>query len=301
MKSLKYLCILFVLAFSLFTVHLHSKEPDYIYHRNGALAWNYDVFSPFFHNNAKIAWNGVNHPKTRDFSYETEVVAWKGYTYKEYPRSSRVFDRNGNKIWDGASYKELYFSCEPSTIYHSNNQIAWKGALYKDPYFSIDPCVLYHSNGKVAWQGASANETYFSDEPCTFYHSNGAVAWRGSFASKKSNPYSSGLYYDNGQLAWSGKQNDPLYNEKGGIINAETEAFGLPLGEESWLHVFSNGTWLFNLALGEANYLQFSNKNDNPVLLVNLGPGYYLKFFPHSGNKPIFSCYDLEFKINYRK
>lgn len=299
MNLIKKLVVLSVIALSAFTSpSLQSKE---IYHPNGAIAWNYDVFSPFYHDNAKIAWNGLKHPKTRNFFYDDSSIAWKGYTYSESSRASTVYHRNGNKMWEGASSKDLYFSYEPCTIYHSNKQLAWKGALYKEPYFSVIPCTLFHNNGTTAWKGASSKDLYFTDEPCTIYHSNGKVAWRGSFGYKNSNRYSSGLYYDNGQLAWNGKQNAPFYDENGEIVVAEIDALNLPLGEDSWLYVSCQGETVFNLCLGDNSYLQFTNQNDNPALVVNLGQGFNLRFFPHSGNQPKFSCYDIDFKLNYRK
>src|ERR1700692_3765065 len=121
MKSLKQLSILFMLAFSLFTtsfVHSSPASSNYIFHSNGVIAWNFDVYSPFFHNNVVVAWEGIKNPYNRNFSYDTGKVAWKGFTNKETSFSydpCTVYHRNGSKLWQGAANKETSFSYDPCT------------------------------------------------------------------------------------------------------------------------------------------------------------------------------------------
>jgi hypothetical protein len=302
MKFLKQLSILFMLAFSLFTTSLHSApNSSFIYHPNGVIAWNFDAYSPFFHNNAVIAWEGIHNSYNRNFNYDNGKVAWKGYTSRQTTFSSdpcTVYHRNGSKLWQGAANKDVTFSYDPCTIYHSNRNIAWRGALNKETSFSYDPCTVYHRNGQAAWKGAYTNETASYDAR-TFYHANGQPAWRGQFSFENADLFASGVYHANGLLAWSGRYGDPYFNEYGLMENISTESISLYLGEDSWLNISSAGDRILNLSIGDGSYLQFSNRTEEPTLSVYLGPGYYLKFFPHSVDVPMLSCYEYNMNINY--
>lgn len=298
--ALMTLCLTSQAVFS--SAATNAEGPGLLLHPNGALAWNYDVFSPFFHQNNKIAWQGLNHPN-RNFYYDNGEIAWRGFTYNESIFSydnSALFHRNGKKLWRGASKKDAGFMNEYCTIYHNNGTKAWEGALNKETLFSYDSCTLYHNNGIVAWRGATSKETS-SYDATTFYHANGAVAWRGYFAKDNSDIQACGLFYDNGKLAWSGRAGDPLFDINGFVQSNSVTGVNFPIGNDSWLYVAANGDRTLNLSIGDGSFLQFTTLNDDPAIILLLGPGYKLNFFPHSGNKPQFICYDLKCIINYKK
>lgn len=269
-----------------------------IYHLNGSIAWTGDEFSSFYHDNYSLAWNGFKDPKS-PFSFKDGQKVWDGLLYHEcgYFSDSSVYHLNGVKAWGGASVDDSYFPYKLSAIFHDNGQKAWGGFLHKDCFYPYSNCIVYHSNGNIAWHGAKPSELIYSYLRATFYHTNGMPAWKGAFAQEGVGIEACGLYYDNGQLAWSGRTTDPIYDMHGNITTGRAESINLALGDDSFLQVHSNGTMFFFLSLGNEGFLRFSNKDDNPELWITIGPGYRLIFSPRTANPAKLQVYDKFFVI----
>jgi hypothetical protein len=268
--------------------------PQPIYHPNSFLASNGDPRSYFYHDNSQIAWAGQNQSDRRMF-YKNGVMAWEGLFNKECFFSysgCEVRHNNGETAWKGATYREATWSNGPCSVYHNNGELAWKGALDKDCSWGRGACTLYHRNGAALWEGAVAKNCHFSTDPCTVYHSNGSPAWRGSFPYETTNVYASAVYHDNGTLAWAGRLGDPIYDRNGYLVTASAEAMNLPLGDGSWLYISYNGYMCVHLHLGDDSFLSMTNQDENPRLIMNLGPGYKLEFFPYTGTMPQLNVYE---------
>jgi hypothetical protein len=280
-------------------LYLFCHPIQTLYHPNGYLASSGNTNLPFYHDNGQMVGFGVGHSDPRIF-YKNGQVAWYGYFSKECTftySSCTIFHANAQRAWKGAAYRDSLFSSDPCTVFHSNGEIAWKGALNKDCSYSYGDCTLYHRNRQVAWKGATRQESTYSNDPCTIFHSNGRPAWRGFFAYETSSLYDSGIYHDNGVLAWSGRLGDPTYDRNGYIYVANAEAMNMPIGEDSWLYIAHNGVRYLHLSIGEQSFLTFSNLDQNPRLLMSLGQGFNLECFPYTGNMPQITAYGIPIPV----
>ena len=286
LKISKYFICFIISIFSLFATPTLSANPIFdpmtsnyfsMYHANGSLIWDGDQRSPFYHDNGEIAWLGPKKTE-RHFHYDNGQIAWRGGLYKDTflsYESCSVYHKNGNLVWKGGPYNEPYnITCNNSTVYHSNGEMAWRGGTYADTTMTYSPCALYYSNGKLAWKGATSIQSPYSYGPSTVYHSDGSVAWRGYFAKDNSKVYACGLYYENGQLAWSGKSGDPLYDKEGNIQAKAVAEVELALGDNSWLYVSASRVRIMYLSIGDGSHLIFSSQDEKPVLAINLGLDY---------------------------
>jgi len=264
-----------------------------IYHANGILASNGNAHYKFHHDNGQIAWFGMDNVDPRVFHHNGEL-AWRGHFNNEcaftYSCCS-IYHNNGETMWKGASYKDAIFSNGPCSIYHSNGALAWKGALSKDCTYTYGASTVYFRNGAVAWKGISSKGTFYADDSCSIFHSNGTPAWRGLFAFETYSQNKSAVFHDNGNLAWGGKYGDPIFDRHGFIITATAEAINMPIGENSWLYLTSNGVSNLHVSLGDESFLTFSNQDQNPRLLVHLGTGLNLECFPYTGDMSQITIY----------
>lgn len=278
--------------FVAFSQQFVQSQP--IYHANGVFASSGVIENTFYHENGRVVWNGSNNIDPRVY-HQNGSLAWHGYFFKECYLSCyscSIYHKNGEKAWKGASYKEALFTVDASSIFHDNGMIAWRGALYGDCNLNDHDCSVFYKNGQLAWKGATPRQCYYKYETSTILHSNGKIAWRGAFEFETSSALACGVFHDNGNIAWSGRQGAPIYDRYGRIISAGAEAINMPLGENSWLYVSSNGMSQLHISIGEESFLTFSNQEENPRLLIHLGTGYNLECFPYTGNMPQISIYD---------
>lgn len=272
-----------------------------IYHPDGNMAWTGYETSPFHYDNYSIVWAGLKNPKSL-ISYKSGEKAWEGFFYRDFPYHASlrtVYHLNGKKAWGGASASELFCDKECS-VYHDNGERAWRGVLGNECFLTYMRSTLYYNNGVMAWRGGIKKDFFYTDTKNAYiYHTNGGIAWRGGFAKDGGSEYSNGIYYSSGELAWSGKPTDPIYDKAGNITTGRADFITLDLGNCSTLHVHSNGFMQFFLGLGNSSSLIFTNNYCDPELLIALDyPAYVLIFNPHSSKKPArFVAYNKTFLI----
>jgi hypothetical protein len=302
LKLFKYLGVLVFIFFPLSHFGQTTPFTGPIFHANGIFASSGDPSTPFYHENSQLAYSGIGQSDQKIY-YKNGTIAWKGALYEDSffdRRNSYAYHANGNAAWKGQSCSRSYFLTD-TYIFHNDGSIAWKGRLYKDCFWGTTDCCVKFKNGVTAWEGSFDKSSGFFNDRKIIYHSNGMVAWRGEFAQSGSARHYSAIFYENGAMAWTGMKGDPIYDKDGYILTPGAEAINLAIGEGSWLYISHSGHMNLHLNLGEDSFLSFSNKDEEPRLLIHLGPGMNLYMYPYSGAIPELVVHGVKFPLRSKK